>query len=124
MRLPVAVPDKIFRLTLFLDFIDRCHSLRSLSPPQAALPSLPNSTTSAYEQRKDHFRCLYMVTCAFLQLRFCPVGDGIKAILCLMATDGQAGDYLCALAACGDIRLGVCQTAAFVGAKRRDALAG
>ena len=24
---PVAVPDKIFGLTLFLDFIDRCHSL-------------------------------------------------------------------------------------------------
>ncbi len=25
---PVAVPDKIFGLTLFLDFVDRCHSLR------------------------------------------------------------------------------------------------
>ena len=38
---PVAVPDKIFGLTLFLDFIDRCHSLRSLLPPHAALSSLP-----------------------------------------------------------------------------------
>ena len=47
MSLPVAVPDKIFGLTPILDFIDRCHSLRSLHPPQAALPSLPNSTTSA-----------------------------------------------------------------------------
>ena len=50
MSLPVAVPDKIFGLTLVLDFIDRCHSLRSFHPPQAALPSLPNSTTSAYKQ--------------------------------------------------------------------------
>ena len=40
-RAPVAVPDKIFGLTRFLDFIDRGHSLRSLNPPQAALPSLP-----------------------------------------------------------------------------------
>ena len=39
--LTVAVPDKIFGLTLFLDFIDRCHSLWSLYPPPAALPSLP-----------------------------------------------------------------------------------
>ena len=38
---PVAVPDKIFGLALFLDFIDRCHSLRSLNPPPAALLSLP-----------------------------------------------------------------------------------
>ena len=38
---PVAVPDKIFGLMLFLDFIDRGHSLRSLHPPPAALPSLP-----------------------------------------------------------------------------------
>ena len=38
---PVAVPDKIFGLTLFLDFIDRCHSLSSLHPPPAAVASLP-----------------------------------------------------------------------------------
>ena len=38
---PVAVPDKIFGLSLLLDFIDRCHSLWSLLPPPAALPSLP-----------------------------------------------------------------------------------
>ena len=39
---PVAVPDKIFGLSLFLDFINRCHSLRSLHPPPAALLSLPH----------------------------------------------------------------------------------
>ena len=44
---PVAVPDKILGLTLFLDFIDRGHSLPSLHLPPAALGSLPNSTTSA-----------------------------------------------------------------------------
>ena len=38
---PVAVPEKIFGLSLSLDFFDRGHSLRSLFPPQAALPSLP-----------------------------------------------------------------------------------
>ena len=38
---PVTVPDKIFGLTLILDFIDRCHSLSSLHPPPAAVASLP-----------------------------------------------------------------------------------
>ena len=38
---PVAVPEKIIGLALFLDFFDRCHSLRLLLPPPAALPSLP-----------------------------------------------------------------------------------
>ena len=38
---PVAVPDKIFGLTLILDFVDRGHSLGSLHLPPAALPSLP-----------------------------------------------------------------------------------
>ena len=38
---PVAVPDKIFGLMLFLDFVDRCHSLGSLHLPPATLPSLP-----------------------------------------------------------------------------------
>ena len=45
-RCPVAVPEKIIGLTLFLDFFDRCHSLGSLLPPPAALPSLP---TAAWE---------------------------------------------------------------------------
>jgi len=40
-QFPVAVPDKIFGLALFLDFIDRCHSLSSLHPPPAAVASLP-----------------------------------------------------------------------------------
>jgi len=35
------VPEKIFGLTHFLDFFDRCHSLTSLFPPLAALGSLP-----------------------------------------------------------------------------------
>ena len=38
---PVAVPEKIFGLTQFLDFFDRGHSLGSLALPLAALPSLP-----------------------------------------------------------------------------------
>ena len=38
---PVAVPEKIFGLTLILDFFDRCHSLASLAPPPAAVGSLP-----------------------------------------------------------------------------------
>ena len=38
---PVAVPEKIFGLTLSLDFFDRCHSLSSLHLPPAALASLP-----------------------------------------------------------------------------------
>ena len=44
---PVAVPDKIFGLTLFLDFIDRCQSLSSLLLPQAALASLPITPAGA-----------------------------------------------------------------------------
>ena len=38
---PVAVPEKIFGLTLNLDFFDRCHSLPSLHLPPAALGLLP-----------------------------------------------------------------------------------
>ena len=54
---PVAVPDKIFGLTLFLDFIDRCHSLRSLylplgsapiAPPQSAALTAPPSRWSRW----------------------------------------------------------------------------
>ena len=41
--IPVAVPDQIFGLALFLDLIDRCHSLPSLLPPPAAFGSLPSS---------------------------------------------------------------------------------
>ena len=40
-KCPVAVPDKIFGLTLILNFIDRCHSLCSLDLPLAAVASLP-----------------------------------------------------------------------------------
>ena len=38
---PVAVPDKIIASRWMLLFFDRCHSLASLTPPQAALGSLP-----------------------------------------------------------------------------------
>ena len=38
---PVAVPEKIIGLARILGFFDRRHSLRSLNPPLAALPSLP-----------------------------------------------------------------------------------
>ena len=40
-RSPVVVPEKIFGLSLFLDFFDHCHSLCSLYLPLAALASLP-----------------------------------------------------------------------------------
>ena len=40
-RDPVAVPEKIFGLTLILDFFGRCHSFVSLPPPQAAVDSFP-----------------------------------------------------------------------------------
>ena len=47
-RDPVAVPEKIFGLTLILDFFDRCHSLVSLPPPQAAVDSLPTGHAETY----------------------------------------------------------------------------
>ena len=43
---PVAVPDKIIASRRMLDFIDRCHSLTSLTLPPAALGSLPPMPTS------------------------------------------------------------------------------
>ena len=39
--IPVAVPDICLRRRRSLASVDRGHSLRSLLPPQAALPSLP-----------------------------------------------------------------------------------
>ena len=50
---PVAVPDQIFGLALFLDLIDRCHSLPSLFPPLAALGSLPSSKTGDPQYYND-----------------------------------------------------------------------
>ena len=51
---PVAVPDKIFGLTPYLDFIDRCHSLPSLPLPPAAVGSLPmNRYAHLNEQQKQ-----------------------------------------------------------------------
>jgi len=42
------VPDIFVGFEKPSSSVDRGHSLWSLLPPQAALPSLPNSTTSAY----------------------------------------------------------------------------
>ena len=42
----LAVPDKIFGLTHFLDFIDRCASNASLYLPQAALGIFAQSKRS------------------------------------------------------------------------------
>ena len=39
--IPVAVPDICLRWQSTLSSVDRCHSLSSLSPPPAALASLP-----------------------------------------------------------------------------------
>ena len=45
---PVAVPDIFLGAKAPSSAIDRCHSLRSLYPPPAALPSLPPSRFFAY----------------------------------------------------------------------------
>ena len=65
---PVAVPDKIFGLTHSLDFIDRCHSLPSLTPPPAAVGSLPLPVyaqlrcANRYMYRsRTRLRCLYLI---------------------------------------------------------------
>ena len=42
LTIPVAVPDICLRRRCSLASVDRGHSLRSLLPPQAALPSLPS----------------------------------------------------------------------------------
>ena len=55
-RDPVAVPEKIFGLTLILDFFDRCHSLVSLTPPQAAVDSLPTGHAETYSTGNQHRR--------------------------------------------------------------------
>ena len=46
--LPVAVPDIFVGAKAPSSSVDRGHSLTSLHPPQAALGSLPNSTTPAF----------------------------------------------------------------------------
>ena len=43
LTIPVAVPDICLRRRRSLASVDRGHSLRSLLPPPAALPSLPSS---------------------------------------------------------------------------------
>ena len=48
MSIPVAVPGIFVGDKAPSSSADRCHALSSLDLPQAALASLPNSTTSAY----------------------------------------------------------------------------
>ena len=45
---PVAVPKKIFGLSLFLDFFDRCHSLLLASSAAGSARSRPHFDTAAY----------------------------------------------------------------------------
>ncbi len=47
---PVAVPDKIFGLTLFLVFVDRGHSLGSLDSATGAAPLAPQTLTCGSSQ--------------------------------------------------------------------------
>ena len=61
---PVAVPEKIFGLTLFLDFFDRCHSLPSLLPPPAAVGSLPSR--SRFGTNLQRFFCRTLGISLFL----------------------------------------------------------
>ena len=51
------------------------------------------------------------------ELSLCPCGDVGFQILGLMAADGQTGQDGSALAALGQITLGVCHAAALVGAQ-------
>jgi hypothetical protein len=48
LTIPVAVPDICLRRWRSLASVDRCHSLWSLYPPPAALPSLPNCATPGF----------------------------------------------------------------------------
>ena len=76
--IPVAVPDQIFDLALFLDLIDRCHSLPSLLPPPAAFGSLPSSKTGCpqylNDSHMDHLLfgrdLLYQVSFLFVESYF------------------------------------------------------
>ena len=43
--LPVVVPGALLAEVSAASLTDHCHSLRSLHPPPAALPSLPNCAT-------------------------------------------------------------------------------
>ena len=49
---PVAVPEILCSLFASQNF-DRCHSLSSLDPPQAAVASLPNSPKSVLRSQKE-----------------------------------------------------------------------
>ena len=136
MSLPVAVPDIFVGGKAPSSSVDRCHALSSLDPPQAALASLPNSTTSAYSSiftrrgiRGGAFRLIHIYknreSCSYLISNLCfrPVGNSLKAVLCLMSADGKTGENLGTLAAGSQICFGISHTAALIGAKGRDALA-
>ena len=62
IKTPVAVPDKIFGLTLSLDFIDRCHSLRSLYLPLGSAPIAPpqSATLTAPPSQGEPLLCFIL----------------------------------------------------------------
>ena len=55
----------------------RCHSLRSLTPPPAALPSLPRSVSLLPTILKPPFRRTAAFFCAVF---ICPVGDDVHIV--------------------------------------------
>ena len=61
---PLAVPEKIFGLPLFLDFFDRCAKVCSLHPPPAALAGVARhapraSGSSLFRETKKIFSKIY-----------------------------------------------------------------
>ena len=58
-----AVPDKIFGLTLTLDFIDRCTALPSLTPPPAAVGSLTQRATLGGLITRRPIEAFFMASC-------------------------------------------------------------
>ena len=54
LKCPLAVPEKIFGLTLILDFFDRCAQPCSLVPPQAALAGFARNDRHYYTDIEPH----------------------------------------------------------------------
>ncbi|MBQ0110903.1 MAG: hypothetical protein KBS41_03145, partial [Oscillospiraceae bacterium] len=58
---PLAVCEKIFGLTLNLDFFDRCANLCSLHPPPAALANVARRATNCSTSRyTSHTGCEFL----------------------------------------------------------------
>ena len=66
---PLAVPEKIFGLPLFLDFFDRCANPCSLYPPPAALAGVARHAPRAsgslllYKTRKTSAQAETFLVC-------------------------------------------------------------